>query len=165
MYNKTYYTEEQEHRYYQPPPVPPKPSRVVQAQEEIQNQQQQSRRREEDGDKLELDSYTTKKTATGGALGMGLLASNIDQLVTIAATDSSSWHVLTKVKLGLLCTSIVVQIINMIVLTVLASSGKMNMLRKRKQSRLNTAGMVLSLITTLLNVSIASFNGRTAPLN
>ncbi len=57
---------------------------------------------------VDLNSFASRKTAMGGALGMGLFASNIDQCVSLATSDN--WNTLAYIKLTLLILSIATQV-------------------------------------------------------
>ena len=61
-------------------------------------------------DDADMQSFTARKTVTGGALGMGLIASNVDQLMTIVDKIESGIKLTDKVKLGLLVASITFQV-------------------------------------------------------
>ncbi len=52
----------------------------------------------------------------------------------------------------------------MLILVILGASGRVTNDRKKKQTRLNTTAMVLSMLITILNIAITSFNGNASSL-
>lgn len=118
----------------------------------------------DDDSSLDLTSYATRKTVTGGALGIGLIASNVDQILAIVVDSNhgsyKSLDSLEITKVALLGMSLFVQIVTMILMTILGFVGKMTSERKKRHNRINTATMILSFITIVLNVAITSFNGK-----
>jgi hypothetical protein len=58
--------------------------------------------------KPDLNSFASRKTAMGGALSMGLFASNTDQMVTLI--DVTDWNTKQTIKFWLLVASIISQV-------------------------------------------------------
>ena len=58
---------------------------------------------------VDLNSYAAKKTALGGALGMGLISSNTEQLVSIISIEEE-WSTLNRIKFWLLVLSLTLQV-------------------------------------------------------
>ena len=57
---------------------------------------------------VDLNSYASRKSAIGGALGISLFSSNTDQLVTLI--NVSNWSVSDFVTLNLIIFSLVLQV-------------------------------------------------------
>ena len=55
-------------------------------------------------------AVTSRKTAMGGALNLGLVASNTDQLLFIVTTKYEKFDVLDLIKIGLLGVSLLIQV-------------------------------------------------------
>ena len=60
---------------------------------------------------VDLNSYASRKSAIGGALGISLFSSNTDQLVTLI--NVSNWSVSEFVTLNLIIFSLVLQVYTM----------------------------------------------------
>jgi hypothetical protein len=55
-------------------------------------------------------AVTSRKTAMGGALNLGLVASNTDQLLFIVTSKYKEFDVLDLIKIGLLGVSLFIQV-------------------------------------------------------
>lgn len=112
----------------------------------------------------EMAGFTARKTVTGGALGIGLIASNIDQILALVVNPKEgaykSLNGLEITKAVLLVTSLAVQVVTMILFVVLGAVGKTTRRRKKRHSRINNLAMILSFVSIVLNVAITSFNGH-----
>ena len=60
---------------------------------------------------VDLNSYASRKSAIGGALGISLFSSNTDQLVTLM--NVYDWSISEIVTLDLLIFSLILQVYNM----------------------------------------------------
>ena len=65
---------------------------------------------QEGNNSLFSSGLTTRKDVMGGALNMGLLASNTDQLLTLVTAKSPNFDSLDLTKIILLCTSLFLQV-------------------------------------------------------
>merc|ERR1712198_230365 len=105
---------------------------------------------------VDLNNYATKKAASAGALGTGLLSSNADQLKTALQIDQKT--VFDYTKIGLLGVSIALQIVTMSLMFYLGSNGRVkNLKRKKKQDPINNICMVLSFLITVISIFITVF--------
>ena len=59
---------------------------------------------------VDLESISSRKTALGGALGMGLFSANIEQLVTILDVPQTCWPVKLAIKFWCLVVSLILQV-------------------------------------------------------
>ena len=59
---------------------------------------------------VNLESISSRKTALGGALGMGLFSANIEQLVTILDVPQNCWPVKLEIKFWCLVVSLILQV-------------------------------------------------------
>ena len=59
---------------------------------------------------VDLESISSRKTALGGALGMGLFSANIEQLVTILDVPQNCWPVKLAIKFWCLVVSLILQV-------------------------------------------------------
>merc|ERR1711973_1043638 len=80
----------------------------------------------------DLNSFTTKKSVSAGALSLGLFSSNQDQLMSILRLhEKSGWE---WTKFGLLLASMVLQVISSCLLIMMGASGRIkDEQTKRKQ--------------------------------
>ena len=60
---------------------------------------------------VDLESISSRKTALGGALGMGLFSANIEQLATILDVPQTCWPVKLAIKFWCLVVSLILQVI------------------------------------------------------
>merc|ERR1712154_545828 len=84
---------------------------------------------EEDED-LDLSSFASKKAASAGALGTGLLSSNADQLKTVLLKDQKNYFHYTKI--GLLGFSIFLQVVVMSLMIYMGSNGQVKSHKRKK---------------------------------
>ena len=59
---------------------------------------------------VDLESISSRKTALGGALGMGLFSANIEQLATILDVPQTCWPVKLEIKFWCLVVSLILQV-------------------------------------------------------
>ena len=59
---------------------------------------------------VDLESISSRKTALGGALGMGLFSANIEQLATILDVPQNCWPVKLAIKFWCLVVSLILQV-------------------------------------------------------
>jgi hypothetical protein len=105
---------------------------------------------------VDLNSFATKKTASAGALGTGLISSNADQLKKVLSKDPMSTF--DYVKMAFIIASLVLQIINVSCYIYLGASGNITKNKKKRMSRINNICMVMSFLITVLNIFIPVFN-------
>eukprot|EP00088_Acartia_fossae_P018115 TRINITY_DN2041_c0_g1_i14.p1 TRINITY_DN2041_c0_g1~~TRINITY_DN2041_c0_g1_i14.p1 ORF type:complete len:163 (+),score=31.43 TRINITY_DN2041_c0_g1_i14:49-537(+) len=110
-----------------------------------------------------VDNYTTRKSATSGALNMGLLCTTVDEIKTMHIATSEKWE-MDIPRLVFLYISLVLQIVTMGVNLYLGSSGKMTKEKRKRQTWLNNTVMVLSFIITQVNILAAMFRGYTTEI-
>ena len=114
--------------------------------------------------------FANRKSVTTSAVGMGLIASNLDQLLTILVDRRAGQKfyrrldVLEVTEIWLLGFSLFTQIVMMLLQLSLASMGRMTNAKTDRQRRvhhyINTTIMVLSFFITILNVAISCFSGH-----
>ncbi|KAK9707899.1 Elongation complex protein 6 [Popillia japonica] len=105
---------------------------------------------------LDANSYATKKTIAQGLLDVALLTANASQLKYVLQVGES--HDFYSLMLGLIITSIALQLIQLTVCIILGS--KYNINKDHQQETANTANNVILGINALLvgvNVFISSF--------
>lgn len=78
----------------------------------FQKKEQFTKRYESNPNQFEKDHMvvTGRKTAMGGALNMGLIASNTDQLLFIATSNYENFNALHITKMSLLGLSLLLQV-------------------------------------------------------
>ena len=94
-----------------------KPQQLQPKQQQKQQQQvlqQQStnekKRATQEVEIVDLESISSRKTALGGALGMGLFSANIEQLATILDVPQTCWPVKLAIKFWCLVVSLILQV-------------------------------------------------------
>ena len=131
--------------YFAPPPpvqAPPKKSSTLTKELEV----------------VDLNSYASRKSAIGGALGISLFSSNTDQLVTLI--NETTWSTSQIVTLCLIIVSLILQLFTFTIMAYLGGIGRVTKAKKKRVDRMNTAAMVLSMMTTLVNIAITSFSSK-----
>ena len=131
--------------YFAPPPpvqAPPKKSSTLTKELEV----------------VDLNSYASRKSAIGGALGISLFSSNTDQLVTLI--NDTTWSTSQIVTLCLIIVSLILQLFTFTIMAYLGGIGRVTKAKKKRVDRMNTAAMVLSMMTTLVNIAITSFSSK-----
>ena len=107
---------------------------------------------------VDLNSFARKKDGISFALNLSLFSSNTDQLVTLLQY-SSSWNSVQIVDLSLIIFSLGLQLVTFAILAYLSSTGgRVTQERKQRMNRMNTLALILSMITTLINIAIVSFS-------
>ena len=107
---------------------------------------------------VDLNSYASRKSAIGGALGISLFSSNTDQLVTLI--NETTWSTSQIVTLCLIIVSLVLQLFTFTIMAYLGGIGRVTKAKKKRVDRMNNAAMVLSMLTTLVNIAITSFSSK-----
>ena len=107
---------------------------------------------------VDLNSYASRKSAIGGALGISLFSSNTDQLVTLI--NETTWSTSQIVTLCLIVISLILQLFTFTIMAYLGGIGRVTNAKKKRVDRMNTAAMVLSMMTTLVNIAITSFSSK-----
>ncbi|GJQ80145.1 hypothetical protein Trydic_g23724 [Trypoxylus dichotomus] len=108
---------------------------------------------------LDANSYATKKTIAQGLLDVALLTANASQLKYILQVGES--HDFYSLMLGLIITSIVLQLIQLLVCIVLGS--KFNINKEDHQDTANIANNIILGLNALIvgvNIFISSFEMR-----
>ena len=136
--------------YFAPPPP-------VQATPEIIQQTKKSSTLTKELEVVDLNSYASRKSAIGGALGISLFSSNTDQLVTLINNDTT-WSTSQIVTLCLIVISLILQLFTFTIMAYLGGIGRVTNAKKKRVDRMNTTAMVLSMLTTLVNIAITSFS-------
>ena len=106
----------------------------------------------------DLNSYASRKSAIGGALGISLFSSNTDQLVTLI--NETTWSTSQIVTLCLIIVSLILQLFTFTIMAYLGGIGRVTKAKKKRVDRMNNAAMVLSMLTTLVNIAITSFSSK-----
>jgi hypothetical protein len=86
-------------------PKQPKQQQVLQ-----QQSTNEKKRATKEVEIVDLESISSRKTALGGALGMGLFSANIEQLVTILDVPQTCWPVKLAIKFWCLVVSLILQV-------------------------------------------------------
>ena len=107
---------------------------------------------------VDLNSYASRKSAIGGALGISLFSSNTDQLVTLI--NETTWSTSQIVTLCLIIVSLILQLFTFTIMAYLGGIGRVTKAKKKRVDRMNNAAMVLSMLTTLVNIAITSFSSK-----
>ena len=107
---------------------------------------------------VDLNSYASRKSAIGGALGISLFSSNTDQLVTLI--NDTTWSTSQIVTLCLIIVSLILQLFTFTIMAYLGGIGRVTKAKKKRVDRMNNAAMVLSMLTTLVNIAITSFSSK-----
>ena len=107
---------------------------------------------------VDLNSYASRKSAIGGALGISLFSSNTDQLVTLI--NETTWSTSQIVTLCLIIVSLILQFFTFTIMAYLGGIGRVTKAKKKRVDRMNNAAMVLSMLTTLVNIAITSFSSK-----
>ena len=137
--------------YFAPPPP-------VQTTPEIIHQTKKSSTLTKELEVVDLNSYASRKSAIGGALGISLFSSNTDQLVTLI--NDTTWSTSQIVTLCLIIVSLILQLFTFTIMAYLGGIGRVTKAKKKRVDRMNTAAMVLSMMTTLVNIAITSFSSK-----
>ena len=107
---------------------------------------------------VDLNAFARRKDGISFALNLSLFSSNTDQLVTLLHS-SSSWNTVQIVDLSLIIFSLGLQLVTFAILAYLSSmGGRVTQERKQRMNRMNTLALILSMITTLINIAIVSFS-------
>ncbi len=104
-----------------------------------------------DHGKTTINQYATKKTFAVGNLEIALLTTNAVQLKTLLGRKTNK-DTLWWVSFGLVCASLVIQLINACILVLL---GKDDISKEREQHRLvslNNFSLILSVFVNVINV-------------
>ena len=137
--------------YFAPPPP-------VQTTPEIIQQTKKSSTLTKELEVVDLNSYASRKSAIGGALGISLFSSNTDQLVTLI--NETTWSTSQIVTLCLIIVSLILQLFTFTIMAYLGGIGRVTKAKKKRVDRMNNAAMVLSMLTTLVNIAITSFSSK-----
>ena len=137
--------------YFAPPPP-------VQTTPEIIQQTKKSSTLTKELEVVDLNSYASRKSAIGGALGISLFSSNTDQLVTLI--NDTTWSTPQIVTLCLIVISLILQLFTFTIMAYLGGIGRVTNAKKKRMDRMNTTAMVLSMLTTLVNIAITSFSSK-----
>nr|XP_022911019.1 ninjurin-2-like isoform X4 [Onthophagus taurus] len=106
--------------------------------------------------KLDANSYATKKTIAQGLLDVALLTANASQLKYILQVGEQ--HEFYHLMLGLIITSIILQIIQAIVCVFVGSSININKAEEQDNANLaNNSILALNILLVIVNVLIAGF--------
>lgn len=106
-----------------------------------------------DDGKTTVNEYATKKTLAVGNLEIALLATNAIQLKTLLGNKNNK-DTLWAVGLGLVCASLVFQVVNACILVLLGTDNLAKKQRQRRLVSLNNLSLILSILITVLNIVI-----------
>ena len=106
---------------------------------------------------VDLNGFARRKDGIGLALNLSLFSSNTDQLATLLQT-SLPWNTTQIVEVSLIILSLGLQLVTFAIMAYLSSLGRVTEERKQRMNRLNTLALILSMITTLINIAIVSFS-------
>ena len=106
---------------------------------------------------VDLNGFARRKDGIGLALNLSLFSSNTDQLATLLQT-SLPWNTIQIVEVSLIILSLGLQLVTFAIMAYLSSLGRVTEERKQRMNRLNTLALILSMITTLINIAIVSFS-------
>ncbi|CAF2211944.1 unnamed protein product [Rotaria magnacalcarata] len=107
-----------------------------------------------DQGKTTVNSYATKKTVAISNLEIALLATNAVQLKTLLGNKANK-DTLWAVGLGLVCASIVFQVVNACVLVLLGTDDIGKKQRQHRLISLNNFSLIISLLITVINVVLS----------
>ena len=98
---------------FQQRPQQLQPKQQPKQQQQVLQQQStnEKKRATQEVEIVDLESISSRKTALGGALGMGLFSANIEQLVTILDVPQTCWPVKLAIKFWCLVVSLILQVI------------------------------------------------------
>ena len=106
---------------------------------------------------VDLNGFARRKDGIGLALNLSLFSSNTDQLATLLQT-ALPWNTIQIVEVSLIILSLGLQLVTFAIMAYLSSLGRVTEERKQRMNRLNTLALILSMITTLINIAIVSFS-------
>ena len=108
---------------------------------------------------VDLNGFARRKDGISLALNLSLFSSNTDQLATLLLqTSSLPWNTIQIVEVSLIILSLGLQLVTFAIMAYLSSLGRVTEERKQRMNRLNTLALILSMITTLINIAIVSFS-------
>ena len=107
---------------------------------------------------VDLNGFARRKDGIGLALNLSLFSSNTDQLATLLLQTSLPWNTIQIVEVSLIILSLGLQLVTFAIMAYLSSLGRVTEERKQRMNRLNTLALILSMITTLINIAIVSFS-------
>merc|ERR1712150_17627 len=109
-----------------------------------------------EGERLDANRYSTKKTVAKGMLDIALLTTNASQLKYLLQVGDG--HGFYAVVLGLVIASILLQVLVGILFLILGGLDINDQEHQNTANILNNTATIVVFIITLLNVVISGFN-------